>query len=303
MNAYSHRQEPVSDVTIQPGLFRQRLVRVAREPLLHFLIAGGLLFAAYGWLNQESADEPQTVRISVAEVNWLKETWTRQWQRPPTEEELRSLVTDYLKEALLAREAAEMGLDDNDTIIRRRLAQKMAFLVLDTARILEPEEAELRRYYDTNRSNYQAPARVSFTQLFFKNESDAKQGLAHLSTRSPDELGDPSMLERNHAEADVQAVRSQFGDAFSREVFDLETGQWLGPVVSTYGHHLVRISAREAVQPLPYEAARAQVLEDWQREQQTRTSQSFFAELLKKYDVVVDESVKSLVGPLTEMAK
>jgi parvulin-like peptidyl-prolyl isomerase len=271
-------------------------MRLAREPLLHFLIAGGLLFAAYGWLSRESADAPQTVRISVAEVNWLKETWARQWQRPPTEEELRGLVTDYLKEALLAREAAEMGLDENDTVIRRRLAQKMEFLVQDTG-LAEPGDAELRRFYDANRARYQAPARVSFTQLFFRNESDAKQGLAQLATRSPDELGDPSMLERDHAEADAQAVTSQFGDAFSRQVFGLATGQWHGPVASSYGFHLVRISARQDTQPLPYEAARAQVLEDWQRDEQTKAGKRFFAELLKKYDVVVDDSVKPLVGP------
>jgi len=274
-----------------------------KEPLLHFLLAGTLLFAAYGWLNRESADAPRTVRISVAEVNWLKETWARQWQRPPTEEELRGLVTDYLKEALLAREAAEMGLDENDTVIRRRLAQKMEFLVQDTARLAEPGDAELRRFYDANRAHYQAPARVSFTQLFFRNESDAKQGLAQLATRSPDELGDPSMLERDHAEADAQAVTSQFGDAFSREVFGLETGQWQGPVASGYGFHLVRISARQDTQPRPYEAARAQVLEDWQREEQTKAGKRFFAELLKKYDVVVDDSVKPLVGPLAGTAR
>ncbi|MEE4237748.1 MAG: peptidylprolyl isomerase [Anderseniella sp.] len=278
-------------------------MRLACEPLLHFLIAGGLLFAAYGWLNRESADAPRTVRISVAEVNWLKETWARQWQRPPTENELRGLVTDYLKETLLAREATEMGLDENDTVIRRRLAQKMEFLAQDTARLAEPGDAELRRFYDANRAHYQAPARVSFTQLFFRNEADAKRGLAQLATRSPDDLGDPSMLERDHAEADAQAVTNQFGEAFSRQVFGLDTGPWHGPVASAYGFHLVRVSARQDARLLPYEAVRTQVLEDWQREEQTRASERFYAELLKKYDVVLDDSVKSLVGPLAEMAR
>ena len=273
------------------------------EPLLHFLLAGGLLFAAYAWLNRGEDEEPREVRITAAEVNWLKETWARQWQHPPTEDELRGLVTDYLKETLLAREAAEMGLDENDTVIRRRLAQKMAFLVQDTARLAEPGNAELRRFYDANRTRYQAPARISFTQIFFRNEADAQKGLAQLATRSPDELGDSSMLERDHAEADAQAVTSQFGDAFNRQVFGLETGPWHGPVASPYGFHLVRVSARQATQPLAYEAVRAQVLEDWQREAQTRTSQRFFAELLKKYDVVVDDSVKPLVGPLAGAAQ
>jgi parvulin-like peptidyl-prolyl isomerase len=278
-------------------------MRLAREPLLHFLIAGGLLFAAYGWLNRESADEPRTVRISVAEVNWLKETWARQWQRPPTEEELRGMVTDYLKETLLAREAAEIGLDENDTVIRRRLAQKMEFLVQDTARLAEPVEGVLRRFYSANQARYQAPARVSFSQVFFRNQADAQKGLAQLAARSPDELGDPSMLERDHAEADAQAVTSQFGDAFNREVFGLDAGPWHGPVASAYGFHLVRVSARQDAQPLPYEAVRAQVLEDWQREEQTQAGKRFFAELQKKYDVVVDDSVKPLVGPLAGAAR
>jgi parvulin-like peptidyl-prolyl isomerase len=273
------------------------------EPLLHFLVAGALLFAAYAWLNRGSADALRTVRISVAEVSWLKETWARQWQRPPTEEELRGLVTDYLKETLLAREATEMGLDENDTVIRRRLAQKMEFLVQDTARLGEPDEAELRRFYDAKRARYHAPARVSFTQIFFRTESDAKRGLARLAGSSPDELGDPSMLERDHAEADAQAVTSQFGDAFSRQVFDLAAGPWQGPVASAYGFHLVRVSARQAAQPLPYEAVRAQVLEDWQREEQAKAGQRFLAGLLKKYDVVVDDSVKQLVGPLAGDAR
>ena len=278
-------------------------MRLAREPLLHFLIAGSLLFAAYGWLNRESADEPRTVRISVAEVNWLKETWARQWQRPPTEEELRGMVTDYLKETLLAREAAEIGLDENDTVIRRRLAQKMEFLVQDTARLAEPVEGVLRRFYSANQARYQAPARVSFSQVFFRNQADAQKGLAQLAARSPDELGDPSMLERDHAEADAQAVTSQFGDAFNREVFGLDAGPWHGPVASAYGFHLVRVSARQDAQPLPYEAVRAQVLEDWQREEQTQAGKRFFAELQKKYDVVVDDSVKPLVGPLAGAAR
>jgi hypothetical protein len=270
-----------------------------REPLLHFLLAGGLLFAVYGWLERESADAPRTVRISAAEINWLEQTWTRQWSRPPTEEERRGLVTGYLKEVLLAHEAAELGLDENDTIIRRRLAQKMEFLVQDTARLAEPDDELLRRFYAANQARYQTPARVSFSQIFYRQQAAAREGLLMLAERSPDVLGDPSMLERNHADTDVQAVSSQFGDAFSRAVFGGQAGRWHGPVASAYGFHLVRVSARHDAQPLPYEAARAQVLEDWQREEQARAGARFFADLLKKYDVVVDERTRPLLGRLT----
>ena len=118
--------------------------RWLKEPLLHFLVVGGLLFAAHAWLHRGGGDAPHVVHLTAAEVNWLKEMWARQWQRPPNEQELRGLVTDYVKEGLLAREARALGLDENDTIVRRRLAQKLAFFVQDTARLAEAGEDAMR---------------------------------------------------------------------------------------------------------------------------------------------------------------
>jgi hypothetical protein len=155
--------------------------RWVNEPLLHFLVLGGLLFGAHGWINRGNGDPPPVVRVTAAEVNWLAETWTRQWQRKPSEQELRGLVADYVREELLAREAEEIGLGENDTIVRRRLAQKMEFLLQDTARLVEPGEDELRRLYHADMARYQTSARISFTQIFFKTETGARTGLAHVA--------------------------------------------------------------------------------------------------------------------------
>jgi len=279
-------------------MMRNEMKRLVKEPLLHFLAAGALLFAAYAWLNRGGGDEPRVVRITAQEVDWLVETWSRQWQRPPDEQELRGLVTDYLKESLLAREATEMGLDENDTIVRRRLAQKVEFLVQDTARLAEPGDEELKRTYDANRERYQTPARISFAQIYFKTEAAARQGMDELSKRSPVELGDRSLLEREFTGADEQAVASQFGREFAHGVMALEPGSWHGPLASAYGFHLVRVSERQAAQPRAFEDVRAQVLDEWQRSQQARANDQFFAALLKKYDVVADETVKPLIGPM-----
>jgi hypothetical protein len=274
-----------------------------KEPLLHFLVAGGLLFAAYAWLNRGDGDTPRVVRITAAEVHWLKDMWAQQWQRPPNEQELRGIVADYVKEALLAREAHALGLDENDTVVRRRLAQKMEFLVQDTARLAEPGEDELRQLYDASRTRYQTPARMSFTQIYFKTAAAARQGLDELMTHSAAELGDRSLLEGEYARADEQTVTSLFGREFADKVFALEPYQWHGPVASAYGFHLVRISERQAAQPRPFDEVRAQVLNEWQRFQQARANAQFFAALLKKYDLVVEESVKPLIGPLAEVVR
>ena len=276
-----------------------------KEPLVHFLIVGGLIFAGYTWLDLAPAHEPRMVRVTSAEVSWLKETWTRQWQRPPDDQELRGLVTDYLKEKLLAHEARELGLDENDTVVRRRLAQKMEFLVQDTASLAEPVEDELRQVYASHRDNYTTPVHISFHQIYFKSESDASQGLKELQTSGTGDVGDPIMLEREYIRTDEQTVTSLFGPKFAERVFTLEPGPWQGPIESGYGFHLVRIGERVPPELRPFEEVRSQVVSEWHRSQQAKIQAQFFSELLKKYDIIVDESVKPLMGPpgTMEMAR
>lgn len=273
------------------------------EPLLHFLILGGLLFGAYSWNNRGVGDEPPVLRVTAAEVNWLAETWTRQWQRQPSEQELRGLVADYVKEELLAREAKKIGLDENDTIVRRRLAQKMEFLVQDTARLAEPKEDELRRLYDADTARYRTPARISFAQIFFKTETEARTGLAQVASHSLAQLGDHTLLDREYATLDKQTVSTLFGEQFAGQVFALESDRWQGPVPSAYGFHLVKVNGKESPVLRPFGEVRTQVLEDWHRTQQARANEQFFAGLLKKYEVVVDETVRPLMGPFAKVAQ
>ena len=193
--------------------------QILREPLVHFLLIGALLFGANAWMNRGATarqeNDAATVRITSNEVAWLADTWVRQRQRPPTREELGSLVTEYLKEELLAREARAMGLDQNDLIVRRRLAQKLEFLVQDTSRLDEPTDDDLRRFYKRHPDCFQAPARVSFTHIYFSGErredasADAKAALAELShsppTARPSDMGD-RLLDTELLKADAQTV-------------------------------------------------------------------------------------------------
>ena len=286
--------------------------RLLKEPLLHFLVLGALLFCAYAWLNRGASGKignaARPVRITTNEVAWLTETWTRQWKRGPTREELRGLVTEYLKEELLAREARAMGLDENDLIVRRRLAQKLEFLVQDTSRLAEPTEADLRRFYEANPERFQTLARVSFAHVYFSRDkrkdaaADAKAALAQLShsppATRPSELGDPLMLDAEFRDADEQTVSGQFGKEFARVVFALQPGDWHGPIESGYGLHLVRVSESKPARRREFAEVKAQVLERWREQRQREDNEKYFAGLLKKYDVVVDENLKPLIGPL-----
>ena len=287
-------------------------MKLIREPLLHFTVAGALLFGAYAWLNRGgtgAGSAERTVRIGEREVAWLAETWMRQWQRAPTASELQGLVADHLREELLAREARELELDRDDTIVRRRLAQKMTFLLEDTARLGEPTEAELRALYDTQRARFDTPARSSFLQVYFNPEKrgaradeDARRTLSRLAKSGARAdvavLGDPSLLPAELADTDEQAIASQFGAGFARAVAALAPGTWQGPIESGFGLHLVRVTARQEARPRPLEEVRSQLVEEWRRGREAKAKQANFTGLLRKYDVQVAESVLPLVGPV-----
>lgn len=290
-------------------------MKFLKDPLFHFLIVGTLMFGVHAWLNRGAPDEAATslrmVRIRTNEVLWLKETWTRQWQREPTEAELKGLVAEYLREELFAREAHELGLDENDTIVRRRLAQKLEFLVQDTSRLAEPTEDALRRFYAADREQFQTEARVSFTHVYFSRErrtdapADAKMVLAELSrvgaTEHTLELGDRLLIDAEFHDVDEQTVASQFGHEFAAAVFALSPGVWHGPLESGYGLHLVQVTEAKPARQREFAEVRAQVLERWRAQRQQEDNETYFAGLLKKYDVVVDENLKPLLDPLVAM--
>jgi hypothetical protein len=275
-------------------------MKLLREPLVHFLIAGSLLFGGYEWLNRgaPSSDAVEPVRIGQGEFRWLSETFASQWRRQPTADELDDLLTTLVSEQLLAREAHSLGLDRDDTIVRRRLAQKLTFLVEDTSRIAEPGEDELRRYYTAHTDHYRAAKLVSFRHAFFSPQrrpdadGDARLALASMVASGASSVGsptsDPLLVDDTFTDVDAQAVASLFGPDFARSLFDLPAGAWAGPIRSAYGVHLVEVTqTREAV-PRPFEEVRQAVIEDWRRQKNVEAKETYLARLREKYGVVIE---------------
>jgi parvulin-like peptidyl-prolyl isomerase len=295
-----------------------RPAELLKEPLLHFLVIGALLFGAYAWLNRDSGTAPPQVRLAQSDVSWLKETFALERQRQPSEAELRGLVRDFIKEELFARQAQELGLDKDDIVVRRRLAQKMTFLLQDNSRHAAPSDDELHRLYEAQRGqvpgSQAAPQalftrpKISFTQIFFSRDqradaaADAREALRTLSdARTPiADLGDRVSFKTEFRNVDERAVANQLGAKFAARVFELAPGAWQGPIESSQGLHLVRVSERAPGELRPFEQVRDQLVEMWQTQSQRETEERAFAELLKKYQVVPDDSVKALVAPLLE---
>lgn len=284
-------------------------MRVLKEPLLHFLLAGAVLFGAYHWLNR-SAEIPGSssahqIHVRAGDVQWIVENWTKQWRRPPTREELRGLVVDYVNEQLLAREARALRLDDNDVIIRRWLAQKMTFLIEGTVRHAEPSDEELQRFYEGHAAHFRAAPRVSFEHIYFSAQrradpqADAMQALAALlkdGSIPAEEFGDSSLIEPELENETEQSISSRLGADFARAVFTLEPGTWSGPIQSGYGLHLVRVGVAAPAQLLPLSDVRARVIEAWMRDRENSLKEQHLAGLRKKYTIVADEMAMTLVA-------
>jgi peptidyl-prolyl cis-trans isomerase C len=278
-------------------------MKILREPLLHFLFLGAVIFlvsaAREGQRPRE--DAAKAINITADTIAWLRDGYSKQWHRAPDADELRGLVHDHLREEVLYREALAMGLDQNDSIVRRRMAQKMDFLTQDIAAAVEADEATQREYFKQNASRYSKAARVSFRHVFFSNErrgtkleADSAAALVALTDGANEEtLGDPFLGEHELSDATPDDIAAAFGRDFAEQVIMMPTGQWKGPVISSYGVHHVMVSGRAEPQAVPFEAVRDAVARDLSEERRRAANEDLIERLKAQYQITIDETVLS----------
>ncbi len=242
--------------------------------------------------------------VAEARVEALAENFAKTWMRPPTAQELKGLADDYVAEEVYYREAIAMGLDRDDTVIRRRLRQKMEFISEDLASAVQPTEAQLQQYLEQHADKFVQASRLTFQQVFFSSEKrgqdasrDAERLLAELQAgrgpANPLDGGDPTLLPAAMESASSQEIANTFGSEFATRVEDAPVGQWAGPFESGYGMHIVRVDQRDpGVMPALAEI-RPLVEREWASEQRTRTNKELLDKLLAKYEVRIE-------GPLGE---
>jgi len=274
-------------------------MRFLREPLVHFLTIGALLFALYGFVHDRREPTSDTIAVSAAQISLFQEQWRQQQGRLPTQPELQWLIDQYIREEVLAREAKALGLDRDDTIVRRRLAQKMDFLVADIAALAEPSDEEARKFFTTHVEQYREPVKLSFTHIYFNPDErrghvqqDAERVLARLRAekhplpRAP-ERGDRFVLSADYAQRTQVEVAREFGQAFAEQLFATPLGQWEGPLESGYGVHLVRIQERIAATVPAFDTVRSKVKDNFIADQRQEASESAYQHLRERYKIVI----------------
>lgn len=272
-----------------------------REPLLHFLLIGALLFVIFGLKNDGVSDQSKRIVFSQDDIHRLSLLWEKQRQRAPSKTELEGLIEQQIREQVMYREALAMGLDKNDSIVRRRLAQKVEFISSDLAAQIEPDETDLADYLASHVEQFEIPGRISFVQIYLNTdkrganiEEDAKRLLLEVKNAARDaditSLGDSFMFGQAHEQLSAHEVSRLFGKNFSSRIFSLPVGMWQGPVRSAYGLHLLQIKNKTASKPAELATVRDKVRNAWINQQRKIIDQAFYNSLRQRYEIIIEDS-------------
>jgi len=265
--------------------------RLIREPLIHFFVIGAALFLIYDAVDAPP-DDPAEVVVSEERIAAIKARFERTWRRPPTAPELDGLIDNWLREELLYREGLALGLDRDDPVIRRRIAQKMGFVAEALSSEL-PTDRVLNAWLAENPEHYRNPDRYTLRQIYVDAVSDGLS-LDDIIPKVRTELGNgadwrdlgqQTLLPAQVDDIDDARIAAIFGAAFARSLADVPLREWAGPVESGYGQHLVYIEKRTEGSLPPLDEIRQRVAQDYLQAQADRAEREFVAALKDRYEI------------------
>ncbi|MEM8725033.1 MAG: peptidylprolyl isomerase [Pseudomonadota bacterium] len=262
----------------------------AREPLVHFLLAGIVLFALLSWRGEPVDPASRVIDIGKAEQAQLALRFERTMGRAPTDAELDAQIERFVRDEVLYREALRLGLDQDDAVVRRRLVSKMDMSASAAAEAAEPDEATLRAFFEANPERYANAYRLSFEQQLYAGEEEAEAALAgkRCEVDCWTGAGQPTSLPRVMKNASAGEIEARFGAAFARSLSEIAAdGEWAGPVQSGFGWHIVSVDERNAEQA-SFEALRERIENDWRSEEIASRKQRAFKVLRDAYRVEID---------------
>ena len=274
-----------------------RLKSALREPILHFIVVGALLFGSYEHFRTESVAPERKIVISTQRIGNMTEAFIRTWQRPPTQSELTRLIDDYIRTEVFVREAVALGLDRDDVIIRQRLRQKMEFIGVDGSQDREATVQELEDYYQNHVQQYQRQTKITFRQMFLDPnkagadlDSEVDRLLKRLNgTQAVEDVetigGGPVLLKPEWRDTDQAVISARFGAEFTRALLRQPLGIWAGALSSAYGAHLVKVDKVQPGEALSLELIHQRVESDWRIDQRKNQQDALYRRLLEKYRI------------------
>ena len=273
--------------------------RIIREPLLHFLLLGAAIFAVHHGMPNRDEGERGRIVITQGQIEHLATGFAMIWKRQPTADELAGLVRDHVREEVYCREAMAMGLEKDDTVIRRRLRQKMEFITDDLAAQVQPTDADLSAYLEAHPEQFRVGPRFTFQQVYLNPALHGTNLLRdgnHLMAQLPADgartdasaQGDASLLENRFNAMLVREVAGQFGEKFANALAGLKPGQWHGPLESSYGQHWVWVSDRTEGRIPPLSEVHDAVRREWENIRRMEANEKVYQDMLKRYVITIE---------------
>lgn len=270
------------------------IIKILKDPLVHFLLIGFVLFIVYGFLNNEVSVATNTIVVSQGDLDLLVAQARKRLGRPPATEEKQQLLDAFIREQILYREALSLGLDQNDQIVRRRLAQELEFLFSDLVPVPEPGDDELGLFLEENEQQFTIPQKITFQQVFLiqddrvmarERSASIARELNENKESDPEGFSDRAWFPTDFVGVTQKKVSADFGLDFAEQVFKLSSSRWEGSIESSMGVHVVRV---ESVSPaiLPsLENIRESVAAEWRRQKEFELREVFMESLRRKYEV------------------
>jgi len=276
-------------------------VRWLREPLLQFLIVGLLLFVGWRAVSPDAYVRSPANRIVLTDddLKQLATTWIMAGRAPPSPQQLQRLVEDKVREEVLYREALALGLDKDDTIVKRQLARKMEFLAEDISKLEVPQSGELKVWFEKNKERFAQPPRISFRHIYFSPDrrgtmvrADAEGALNQLAGKSIDAtaaaaVGDPFMFQQYYGDRSFDEIARQFGPQFARALLIVKPGAWAGPVASGYGWHVVFAESQTPQQIPDFDDIETDVKAAWVEDRRNEVRARLYEAMRARYEVVL----------------
>ncbi len=270
--------------------------RILREPLVHFLALGAALFLVFAW---KGGGATSRIVVTRARIESLAAGFQRTWQRPPTAPELKGLIDEYVREEAAVHEAMATGLDRDDTIIRRRLKQKVDFIAEDRVDASPPTDAELAAWLAAHPDSYRVEERVALRQVCLTPEKRGGPARAEEAARAlaaalekkggaAEPAGDSLLLPPEMPLSPRSEIARVFGSDFAEAVVRLPPGHWAAPIPSAFGVHAVLVTEKAPARTPALADVRSAVERDVTADRRKRELDALYARLLAKSTVVIE---------------
>ncbi len=257
---------------------KSNIKSITREPLLHFLLIGAVLFLVFDLTRDVVSEAPNRIVVTKGQQEQLAANFNRTWLRSPTKAELAGLVENYVREEVFYREAMAMGLDQDDPMVRQRMRMKLEFM-LDDLSTQQVTDAALAEFLQKHPEKFRSEAL----------EADAKELLTRLNSgTAADSVGDPTLSPYEYNLVTQSEIVRSLGERFANGAIKVSSNDWTGPIYSAYGAHLIKINERVEAHHPALEDIRERVKREYLVQLRTQQKDLVYNRLLDNYEVTLE---------------